>query len=98
MVNGNDKLTLETNSVALQAVHGLLEKSLSGGGHTRDVVLVPLNGGIDVLEDLLDRICNFCADSVSGDEGNLLLVIRACSEQSIRYIRTVYTPPYLVEG
>ena len=90
--------TLEPDAVALQAVHGLLEESLSGGGHTRDVVLIPLNGSIDVLKDLLDLVCNFRTDSVSRDEGNLLLMIRASSKLSIRHIRTVYTPPYLVEG
>lgn len=46
--------TLQTDFVSLQAVHGLLEEGLSRRGHTRDVVLLPFNGSVDVLEDLLD--------------------------------------------
>lgn len=65
------ELTLEANAIALQAVHGLSEEILSGGGHSRDIVLVPLNGSIDVLEDLLDGVGNFSSDTVTWNQGDL---------------------------
>ena len=65
------KRTLETNPVAPQTLHSLLEENLALGGHARDVVLLPLNGGVDVLEDLLDRVGNFVTNTVTGDEGDL---------------------------
>ncbi len=46
--------TLETNPVAPEALHSLLEEDLTLGGHAGDVVLLPFNGGVHVLEDLLD--------------------------------------------
>jgi len=48
------ELTLKTDAVALQAVHGLSEEVLSDSGHSGDIVLFPLNGGVDVFKDLLD--------------------------------------------
>lgn len=70
--------TLEANPVPLQAVHGLLEERLAGGGHSRDVILVPLNGRVDILEDFLDGVCDLCTDTVSGDEGDLLEGMKSC--------------------
>ena len=59
------KLTLETDTVALQTVHGLPEEVLSSGGHSRDIVLFPLNGSVDVFEDLLDGVGNFSPNTVT---------------------------------
>jgi hypothetical protein len=74
--DGDDDYTFEPHSVAFQAVHGLLEKSLAGGRHSRDIILIPFNGSVDVLEDLLDRVRNFCADTVSRNERDLYAGIR----------------------
>jgi hypothetical protein len=63
--------TFEANLVSFQAFHGLFEKSLARGGDTRDVVLLPLNGGIDMLKYFLDGICDLLADTISRDECNL---------------------------
>lgn len=57
--------TLETNAIALQAIHSLPEQVLSGGGHSRNVVLFPLNRSIYMLEDLLDRVGNFSPDTIT---------------------------------
>lgn len=64
--------TLQSHSVPLQALHGLLEESLTRGGHTRDIVLLPLYGSVDVFKDVLDRLRDFLADTVSWDESDLL--------------------------
>ena len=65
------KRTLETNPVAPQTLHSLLEENLALGGHAGNVVLLPLNGGVNVLEDLLDGVGNLVTNTISGDEGNL---------------------------
>ena len=65
------ELTLETDTVALQTVHGLSEEVLSSGGHSRDIVLFPLNGSVDVFEDLLDGVGNFSSDTVTWNQGDL---------------------------
>ena len=57
--------TLEANPVAPKTLHSLLEEDLAFGGHTGDVVLLPLNGSIGVLEDFLDRLGNFVTDTVT---------------------------------
>ena len=63
--------TLETDPVAPQTLHSLLEENLALGGHAGDVVLLPLNGSVDILEDLLDGVGNLLADTITGDEGDL---------------------------
>ena len=63
--------TLETDAIPLQALHGLLEELFAGGGHARDIVLLPLNGRIHVLEDLLDGVGDLSTNTVTGYEGNL---------------------------
>ena len=63
--------TLEADLVALQALHSLLEENLALGGHAGDVVLLPLNGSVDILEDLLDGVGNLVTNTVTGDEGHL---------------------------
>ena len=65
------KQTLETDAVALQTVHGLSEEVLSCGGHSGDIVLFPLNGSVDVFEDLFDRVGNLSSDTVTWNQGNL---------------------------
>lgn len=65
------KHTLETNPVAPETLHSLLEEILTLGRHTRDVVLFPLNGCIDIFEDLLDRVCDLIPNTITGDEGDL---------------------------
>jgi hypothetical protein len=64
-------LTLKTNPVALQTVHGLSEEVLSNGGHSGDIVLVPLNGGVDVFKYLLDGVGDFSSDTVTWNQGDL---------------------------
>ena len=63
--------TLKSDTVAPQALHSLLEENLALASHARDVVLLPFNGGVDMLEDLLDGVGNLLADTITGDEGDL---------------------------
>ena len=63
--------TLEADLVAPETLHSLLEELLALGGHAGDVVLLPLNGCVDVLEDLFHRLRNLVANTVSGDESDL---------------------------
>ena len=69
--NVRERRTLKTNTVAPQTLHSLLEENLALGGHTRDVVLLPLNGSVDILKDLLDGVGNLVTDTVARDEGHL---------------------------
>jgi hypothetical protein len=46
--------TFETDFVPLKTLHSLLEQGLAGRGHSRHIVLLPLNGSVHMLEDLLD--------------------------------------------
>ena len=50
----DERQTLEPNFVALQALHGLLEKSFTGGGHARNIILFPFYRRVDRLKDLFD--------------------------------------------
>lgn len=65
--------TLQADSVPLETIHRLLEQGLARGGHARDVVLLPFDWRVGVLKDLLDRVCDFCSNAVSGDECDLLI-------------------------
>ena len=71
MNGGYVELTLETDTVALQTVHGLSEEVLSSGRHSGDIVLFPLNGSVDVFEDLLHGVGNFSSDTVTWNQGDL---------------------------
>ena len=71
--NVRERRTLKTNTVAPQTLHSLLEENLALGGHSGDVVLLPLNGSVDMLKDLLDGVGNFVTNAVSGNEGDLRL-------------------------
>lgn len=61
------RLTLESDLVALHTLNSLLKEVFVGGRGTGDIVLLPLYRGIDVLEDLLDRVGDLSADTVSGN-------------------------------
>lgn len=65
------ELTLEADAIALQTVHSLSEEVLPSGRHSRDIVLVPLNGSVDVFENLLDGVGNFCSNTVAWNQGDL---------------------------
>lgn len=64
--------TLKPDAVPLQTLEGLLEHGLAAGSLARDVILFPFNGSVDVLEDLLDRVGDFCTNTITGDESNLV--------------------------
>lgn len=70
------KRTLQTDTVTLETVHSLLEQVLAGRRHSRDVVLVPFNGSVDSLEDLLDGVGDLCADTITGDKRYLQFISR----------------------
>ena len=75
--------TLETNAVASKTLHSLLEEGLAGGRHTRDIVLLPLNGSIDVLKDFFDGVGDFSTNTVARNECDL---DREASEERISKI------------
>jgi len=75
----------------------LPEKILSRRRYSRDIIQVPFNGGVDIFENLFDRVCDFTADTVSRNQGNLSML--RVGNDGIRWKqRTVWTPPYFVEG
>lgn len=97
-LDGGVEDTLETKLVALEGSDGLAEELL--GVHvarvdTRDVDLLPLNGHVVRLEDLLDRLGHLstdtvtCACSISGR-----IFGRVSRLPGIKV--TVYLPPNLV--
>jgi len=57
--------TFKTDSVSLEAIHCLYEEIFASGGHARYVVLFPFYRGVDVLEDLLDGVSDFCTYAVA---------------------------------
>lgn len=69
-------LTLQSNLVPLQAVHRLLEEGLTASGLTRDIVLLPLNGHLEGIKDLLDRVGDFLTDTVTGNESDSVLAAK----------------------
>ena len=88
--NGMDRVrTLETDPVAPQTLHSLLEENLALGGHAGDVVLLPLNGSVDILEDLLDGVGNLVTNTVTGDEGHLGSVEQSSTRCALAAERTV---------
>jgi hypothetical protein len=67
-LDGSVKDTLETELVALERSNGFAEELLGvlvAGLDTRDVDLLPLNGNIVCLEDLLDRLGDLGTDTVT---------------------------------
>ena len=65
------ELTLEADAIALQAVHSLSEEVFPCGRHSRDIMLVPLNGSVDVFENLLDGVSNFGSNPIARNQGDL---------------------------
>jgi len=80
----NERRTLEPDFVALQALHSLLEESLTGGGHAGDIILVPFYWSIDRLEYLFDRFSDLLANTVAGDEGDLRWGSRSIKKTCMR--------------
>ena len=67
-LNGGVEDTLETELVALQRGDGLAEELLRvdvARVNTRDIDLLPLNGNVVRLEDLLDRLGDLSTDTVT---------------------------------
>ena len=90
----NERRTLETNFVTLQALHSLLEESFTGRGHAGNIVLFPFYGRVDRLEDFFDGFCDFLANTITRDESHLS-IMRSREMRTVAVL-TVYTPPYLV--
>ena len=67
---GSGERTLKTDPGAPPTLHSLLEEVLALGGHAGDVVLLPLNGSVDILENLLDGVGDLVTNTVTGDEGD----------------------------
>jgi hypothetical protein len=88
------KRTLESNFITLQALHGLLEKSFTGGRHARDIILFPFYRRVDRLEDFFDRFCDFLTNSIARNKGHLNIM--RSRDRGMEAVLTVYTPPYLV--
>jgi len=63
------KLTLKSNLVPLQALHRLLEKLVTTGGLSQNIVLLPLDWDLVRLEDLLDTVGDFLSDTITRNEG-----------------------------
>lgn len=63
--------TLEPDLVPPERVHRALEKRRILRGVARDGELLKLDGDVGVLEDLLDRLGDLLADTVTGDQGDL---------------------------
>ena len=66
----SEENTLQTNLVALERLHGLLEQRLGTVGLAGNVELLPLDGHVHRLEDLLDRVSDLDTDTVTWDKGN----------------------------
>jgi len=74
--DGGVEDALETDLVAAKGVYALVEHglgALDGGLEGGDVNLLPLHGGILGLEDGLDALGDFGADTVTGNEGYCVL-------------------------
>ena len=75
-LDGGVEDTLETELVALQRGDGLAEELLGvdvAGVDTRNIDLLPLDGHVVRLEDLLDRLGDLSTDTVTGDQGDGVL-------------------------
>lgn len=82
--------TLQPNLVPLQAVHSLPEQGFPTRRLTADIVLFPLDGHVDRLEDLLDTVGDLRTDTVTGDEGTGELAYEA-SVSVIRVLQSTGT-------
>lgn len=77
-IKGVDMRTLETDFVALQTLHGLFEEALARGGESRYVILLPLDRSINMLEDLLDRVGDFCTNTIARNQSDLAHKVSFC--------------------
>ena len=68
--------TLQADTGALETLHGLLEEVFACGGHARDIVLFPFDGSIDIIKNLFDRVGDFGANTIAGDERDLMQGIK----------------------
>ena len=53
---------------AAQTVHGLLELRVAALHLARQIKLLPLNGHVQAVKDLLDRVRDLLSDTVTGDQ------------------------------
>lgn len=84
-LDGGVENTLETKLVALERGNGLAEeffRVLVASLDTRDVDLLPLNGNIVCLEDLLDRFGDLSTDTVTCAKFNIMLVLGRLSRRT----------------
>ncbi len=63
----SEKNTLETDLVALKRLHSFLEERLGTVGLAGNVELLPLDGDVHDLEDLLDRVSDLDTDTITGN-------------------------------
>lgn len=62
------RLTLQSNLVPLQTLHSLLEEFIPASRLARNIVLFPLHRYFCSVENLLDRVGDFFADTVAWDK------------------------------
>lgn len=67
-----DIFTLQADAVALQTLHGLIEEILVCRGHAGDIVLFPFDRCVDIVENLLDGVGDLSANTIAGDERDLM--------------------------
>lgn len=80
MGEGEGPHTLESDLVPLERVHRPLEERRIVRSRAGNVELLELDGNVDVLEDLLDRLGDLLSNTVTGDEGDLSLMKKRMSE------------------
>lgn len=68
--DGGVEDSLKTDLVASEGLDGLLEGGVIGGGVSRDVKLLPVNGDVGGLEDGLDGRGSLLTNTVSGNQGD----------------------------
>lgn len=71
-LKGGVENTLEPDLVALDRLDRLEELRLAGVRLTAHVILGPLHGGVERLEDLLDGLSELTSDTVTRDEGDVV--------------------------
>jgi hypothetical protein len=98
-LDGRVEDTLETELVALEGSDGLAQKFLGvdvARLDTGDVDLLPLNGNVVCLEDLLDRLGDLSTDTVTCASFNIIFGIWGRLSRVPGIKVTVYLPPNLV--
>lgn len=82
-----DAFTFQADAVALQTLHGLFEEILACRGHAGDIVLLPFDGCVNIVENLLDGVSDFSTDTITGDERDLMGEINDAWDKSVGYIQ-----------